>query len=59
MSSTSRASFSNAWICASIPERLRVTTCAFFWSSQNPGSSVCASSLPTSAFSFGRSKVPP
>ena len=46
-------------ICCSSDERLRVTACAFFWSSQNPGASVCCSSRSISAFSFGRSKMPP
>ncbi len=42
-----------------MPERLRVTVCAFFASSQNPGASVDSLSASMSRFSLGTSKMPP
>jgi hypothetical protein len=42
-----------------MPERLRVTACAFFASSQNPGASVASFNRSMSVLSLGRSKMPP
>jgi len=58
-SSMSRISFSIVVVSCSSDERLRLTACAFFGSSQNPGASVCPSRRWMSAFSLGRSKMPP
>jgi hypothetical protein len=55
----SRVSFSIVVIFSSRFARWRVTPCAFFESSQNPGASVDSSRRSISFFSFGTSKMPP